>query len=169
MFAELHMQRRGLRRTRRKRRRDEEKDHDQLSPSPSPSVSHGEGSGGTPPFPHPPRQTGLAEARSHGTHPHGLPPRHRRHIGNPFKDVTGPTLNILFKSACYVAVVFAEPITAGSEEQWWISLVLVALSAAFLWGWKAMEPAAMSHILDGGFSGLNLGVSPSTGTPAPRG
>ena len=71
---------------------------------------------------------------------------HVRHIGNPFKDVTGPSINTLFKASCYVSVVFAKPIGTGNEQHWWTSLLLLAAVGIFLWLWKRCEPRAMSHI-----------------------
>merc|ERR1712176_264110 len=47
-------------------------------------------------------------------------------IGDPFKDTSGPALNILMKLMTMISLVFAEKQFAGIEpyEKWWVSLII---------------------------------------------
>merc|ERR1719479_344303 len=46
-------------------------------------------------------------------------------IGDPFKDTSGPSLNILMKLMTMISLVFAKEQFAGLKkyEKWWISLI----------------------------------------------
>merc|ERR1719273_958671 len=50
-------------------------------------------------------------------------------IGDPFKDTSGPALNILMKLMTMISLVFAEPAFRGIDvwEHWWIALIIGGL------------------------------------------
>merc|ERR1712154_594324 len=47
-------------------------------------------------------------------------------IGDPFKDTSGPALNILIKLMTTMSILFAPifPKNAFNEKQWWIGLII---------------------------------------------
>merc|ERR1712186_73506 len=47
-------------------------------------------------------------------------------IGDPFKDTSGPSLNILMKLMTMISLVFAKDQFKGSDtyDEWWIALII---------------------------------------------
>merc|ERR1712036_2092 len=47
-------------------------------------------------------------------------------IGDPFKDTSGPALNILMKLMTMISLVFAGPVFKGKTtyELWWVALII---------------------------------------------
>jgi len=61
-------------------------------------------------------------------------------IGDPFKDTSGPSLDILIKLMTMMSILFAPiyPKKAFDEDQWWIGLLIFVLfvgGSAALWVW----------------------------------
>merc|ERR1711879_910409 len=57
-------------------------------------------------------------------------------IGDPFKDTSGPSLNILMKLMTMISLVFAKEQFAGLEkyDKWWVSLIAGVLFIALTVG-----------------------------------
>ena len=61
-------------------------------------------------------------------------------IGDPFKDTSGPSLDILIKLMTMMSILFAPiyPYGAFDEELWWVGLIIFIVFfviAGSLWGW----------------------------------
>lgn len=63
-------------------------------------------------------------------------------IGDPFKDTSGPALNILIKLMSYISVVLS-PVFKKQADFWWVSLILIGLLIAFIPWWIKMTPEGM--------------------------
>jgi len=63
-------------------------------------------------------------------------------IGDPFKDTSGPALNILIKLMSYISVVLA-PVFKNQADYWWVALILIGLLIAFVPWWVRMTPEGM--------------------------
>jgi len=45
-------------------------------------------------------------------------------VGDPFKDTSGPAINIQIKLMSYISVVLA-PVFRGQKDYWWVSLIII--------------------------------------------
>lgn len=55
-------------------------------------------------------------------------------VGDPFKDTSGPSLNILVKLSTYMGVVLA-PLFRSQQSFWWVSLILIGILSVALPLW----------------------------------
>jgi K(+)-stimulated pyrophosphate-energized sodium pump len=69
-------------------------------------------------------------------------------VGDPFKDTSGPSLNILVKVSSAMAVVLA-PIFKRQVDIWWVALILIGILAIALPLWVSH----MDKVLDAGAAG----------------
>jgi hypothetical protein len=64
-------------------------------------------------------------------------------IGDPFKDTSGPALNILIKLMSYISVVLA-PVFKNQADYWWVSLIIIGCLIVFVPWWVIkMTPDGM--------------------------
>jgi len=64
-------------------------------------------------------------------------------IGDPFKDTSGPALNILIKLMSYISVVLA-PVFRNQADYWWVSLIIIGALIVFVPWWSIkMTPNGM--------------------------
>jgi K(+)-stimulated pyrophosphate-energized sodium pump len=66
-------------------------------------------------------------------------------VGDPFKDTSGPALNILIKLMSYISVVLA-PVFKHHADYWWASLILLGVLAVFVPLWMRLQPEWMTGI-----------------------
>merc|ERR1711971_270438 len=70
-------------------------------------------------------------------------------IGDPFKDTSGPSLNILIKLMTMMSIVFAPiyPMGPFDEEWWWVGLIIFVVFMALVLGmWFWMRSQKIGHI-----------------------
>jgi len=65
-------------------------------------------------------------------------------IGDPFKDTSGPALNILIKLMSYISVVLA-PVFKNQADYWWASLIVIGFLLFFVPWWNYMTPESMTE------------------------
>mmetsp|Transcript_3152 Transcript_3152/g.10340 ORF Transcript_3152/g.10340 Transcript_3152/m.10340 type:complete len:866 (-) Transcript_3152:650-3247(-) len=59
-------------------------------------------------------------------------------VGDPFKDTSGPSLNILLKLLSIVSLVVAPLFRAETQEEyWWVSIIIFVVALLFVIGWTA--------------------------------
>lgn len=63
-------------------------------------------------------------------------------IGDPFKDTSGPALNIVIKLMSYISVVLV-PVFKNQADYWWASLIIIGVVAAFIPWWIHMTPDSL--------------------------
>jgi H(+)-translocating pyrophosphatase len=69
-------------------------------------------------------------------------------IGDPFKDTSGPAVNILVKLSCYISVVLS-PVFKNQADYWWVSLIIIGILMVFVPVWIRFDP---------GLGDLGIGV-----------
>merc|ERR1712176_1180643 len=100
-------------------------------------------------------------------------------IGDPFKDTSGPALNILMKLMTMISLVFAEKQFAGLEpyEKWYIALIIAVLFmimtvALTLWmraqGFGKMPAIPSTEEENGGLLQLENVTGANAGGQAPK-
>eukprot|EP00759_Apiculatamorpha_spiralis_P030642 PhF_6_TR32205/c0_g1_i6/m.47883/K15987/hppA; K(+)-stimulated pyrophosphate-energized sodium pump len=60
-------------------------------------------------------------------------------IGDPFKDTSGPAINILMKLSCSLSVVLS-PVWSNQKDYWWASLIIIGCCMIFVPFWIKMDP-----------------------------
>ena len=60
-------------------------------------------------------------------------------IGDPFKDTSGPAVNILIKLSCYMCFVLT-PIYEKQQSFWWVSLIIIGVLCIFVPWWATLDP-----------------------------
>jgi len=63
-------------------------------------------------------------------------------IGDPFKDTSGPALNILVKLVSYISVTLAS-VFENQADYWWASLIIIGVMIVFVPLWERATPAGM--------------------------
>jgi H(+)-translocating pyrophosphatase len=59
-------------------------------------------------------------------------------VGDPFKDTSGPSLNILLKLLSIVSLVVAPLFRAETQEEyWWVAIIIFVVALLFVIGWSA--------------------------------
>ncbi len=65
-------------------------------------------------------------------------------VGDPFKDTSGPSINVQMKLTSYISVVLA-PVFKNQGDYWWVALIIIAAVLAFIPFWQWMTPAALKE------------------------
>ncbi len=67
-------------------------------------------------------------------------------VGDPFKDTSGPAVNILIKLSCYMAFVLT-PIYVKQHNFWWVAIIIIGVLCVFVPVWMRMDPGLgnLSH------------------------
>jgi len=63
-------------------------------------------------------------------------------VGDPFKDTSGPAINILMKLMSYISVVLS-PIFKHQKDYWWASLIVIGILIVFVPYWISIEPEGL--------------------------
>jgi len=64
-------------------------------------------------------------------------------VGDPFKDTTGPAINILIKLMSYISVVLV-PVFKNQVNYWWVALIILGVMAIFVPVWISRVPEGLS-------------------------
>jgi H(+)-translocating pyrophosphatase len=60
-------------------------------------------------------------------------------VGDPFKDTSGPAVNILVKLSCYITYVLT-PIFEKQQDFWWVSIIIIGFLLIFCPIWMHFDP-----------------------------
>lgn len=60
-------------------------------------------------------------------------------VGDPFKDTSGPAVNILMKLSCYISVTLA-PIFQNQSNYWWAAIIIIGVLLVFAPLWMSISP-----------------------------
>jgi len=63
-------------------------------------------------------------------------------VGDPFKDTSGPAINILIKLMSYISVVLV-PVYKHQEDYWWAALIVIGILIVFVPIWVRLAPEAL--------------------------
>jgi len=63
-------------------------------------------------------------------------------IGDPFKDTSGPALNILVKLVSYISVTLSS-VFENQADYWWVSLIIIGILIVFVPLWERFTPEGM--------------------------
>lgn len=74
-------------------------------------------------------------------------------VGDPFKDTSGPAINIQIKLMSYISVVLV-PVWKHQEDYWWASLIVIGVMLIFIpiWHYKftpeALKPSSVEKVIN---------------------
>lgn len=60
-------------------------------------------------------------------------------VGDPFKDTSGPSINIQIKLMSYISVVLA-PVFENQIDYWWVALIIIGALMIFVPIWQTLMP-----------------------------
>jgi len=63
-------------------------------------------------------------------------------VGDPFKDTTGPAINILIKLISYISVVLS-PVFKNQVNYWWAALIIIGVLILFVPFWNRRRPKGL--------------------------
>jgi len=80
-------------------------------------------------------------------------------VGDPFKDTSGPAINILMKLMSYISVVLS-PLFKNQIEFWWVAILILGVLVPFVYYWLSVVPEGLRAE-----DRLNIIQSKATATP----
>jgi len=86
-------------------------------------------------------------------------------VGDPFKDTTGPAINILIKLMSYISVVLAS-VFKKQADFWWAALIILGVLVFFVPFWMYLTPKDLTHdVIEKVISDLNKEAASEAPSP----